>query len=694
MKLDKHVIDMFTELTKPSDDVKMEKTCYGTISVVDGTRYVKLDGSDLLVPAASTVKTSHGDRVTVLMKNHSLTVTGNLTAPATDGGGSSSGEAGTAATIEIGTVTTGEAGSSASVTNVGTKSEAVFDFVIPRGDKGEKGDTGPQGPQGEKGDTGTWDGTIPDHEHTVSDITDFPTSLPANGGDADTVDGKHRYDFVNYLGSIIDIDNILNNPEYSDCPYEGIISSEVATSIGLSSAVATEWSIKCFRATEGSGFQIAVPIYENLGELPKYRTATKYGLNGGYFISWGKWKNFSDNGNADTVDGKHASDFMQNLGFLTTGSLLDYVLTMTVSGSLFITGNVTDTPISGLYYGVDVIRHSGGDYVITATRFNGGGVWTNRYNTGMAKWYGWANVADGGNADTLDGLHANEIASNPNLLDNPDFRINQRGLSVYSQTTKGAKMSVDRWAIYKHSSTETGDVTLTPSSSGGLVLNNSTDGMACMYQRIENFSDLFGKQITYSASINGSVLSLTTTCTNATAQSGNAVYTDDKSAYLRIWVVLNTYIQFEIYLKAGASITVDWTKVETGGVATRFCPPNPATELEKCQRYLTVYRGDDVRILGGVAISESYQNIYIQTPVSMRVVPSISYSNIVLALDKDGNTTRNISQIIVACSYADSTNHIKIRCTFDNNNKLTIGETYCLINPGGTVGSFILSAEL
>ena len=207
MKLDKHVVDMFTELTKPADDVKMEKTCYGTISVVDGTRYVKLDGSDLLVPAASTVKTSHGDRVTVLMKNHSLTVTGNLTAPATDGEGGSSGEAGTAATIEVGTVTTGEAGSSASVTNSGTTSAAVFDFVIPRGDKGEKGDTGPQGPQGEKGDTGTWDGTIPDHEHTVSDITDFPTSLPANGGDADTVDGLHA-------NEIASNPNLLDNPDF------------------------------------------------------------------------------------------------------------------------------------------------------------------------------------------------------------------------------------------------------------------------------------------------------------------------------------------------------------------------------------------------------------------------------------------------------------------------------------------------
>lgn len=37
---------------------------------------------------------------------------------------------------------------------------------------------------------------LPDHTHSVSDISDFPTSLPANGGNADTVDGKHASDFA------------------------------------------------------------------------------------------------------------------------------------------------------------------------------------------------------------------------------------------------------------------------------------------------------------------------------------------------------------------------------------------------------------------------------------------------------------------------------------------------------------------
>ena len=49
---------------------------------------------------------------------------------------------GDSGTISIGTVTTGEPGTNASVTNVGTQTDAVFNFVIPEGEKGEQGDSG------------------------------------------------------------------------------------------------------------------------------------------------------------------------------------------------------------------------------------------------------------------------------------------------------------------------------------------------------------------------------------------------------------------------------------------------------------------------------------------------------------------------------------------------------------------------
>ena len=72
-------------------------------------------------------------------------------APGKDG---ASGKDGKAATIAVGSVTTGEAGSAASVVNSGTTSAAVIDFTIPAGAKGEQGAKGPQGEQGPKGDKG------------------------------------------------------------------------------------------------------------------------------------------------------------------------------------------------------------------------------------------------------------------------------------------------------------------------------------------------------------------------------------------------------------------------------------------------------------------------------------------------------------------------------------------------------------
>ena len=53
---------------------------------------------------------------------------------------------GTAATIAVGTVTTGSPGTSATVTNSGTSGATTFDFSIPRGDVGATGATEPQRP--------------------------------------------------------------------------------------------------------------------------------------------------------------------------------------------------------------------------------------------------------------------------------------------------------------------------------------------------------------------------------------------------------------------------------------------------------------------------------------------------------------------------------------------------------------------
>ena len=55
---------------------------YGTIVKDGDTTYAKLDGSNVLTPVSTTADTQHGERVTVLIKNHTATVTGNISSPA------------------------------------------------------------------------------------------------------------------------------------------------------------------------------------------------------------------------------------------------------------------------------------------------------------------------------------------------------------------------------------------------------------------------------------------------------------------------------------------------------------------------------------------------------------------------------------------------------------------------------------
>jgi hypothetical protein len=96
---------------------------------------------------------------------------------ASSASGGGSGTPGAAATVEVGTTTTGEPGTNAAVANSGTSSAAVLDFTIPRGDKGDKGDPGVAGADGAPGApgyspnqiiSGGYVAWIDDHRYRVS----------------------------------------------------------------------------------------------------------------------------------------------------------------------------------------------------------------------------------------------------------------------------------------------------------------------------------------------------------------------------------------------------------------------------------------------------------------------------------------------------------------------------------------------
>ena len=87
MDLSSELISQLVKVTNDTRPVAEETTVYGTIKGHSDPNsnatslYVQLDGSELLTPVTTTTVVREGDRVAVMIKNHTATVMGNVTAP-------------------------------------------------------------------------------------------------------------------------------------------------------------------------------------------------------------------------------------------------------------------------------------------------------------------------------------------------------------------------------------------------------------------------------------------------------------------------------------------------------------------------------------------------------------------------------------------------------------------------------------
>lgn len=100
--------------------------------------------------------------------------------PGADGAQGPQGPAGTAATIAVGTVTASDPGSTPQVTNSGTASAAVLDFVLPRGAQGPAGVDGAPGADGQDGAQGP-QGPAGPNEVSTTTTTNITGLLKGNG---------------------------------------------------------------------------------------------------------------------------------------------------------------------------------------------------------------------------------------------------------------------------------------------------------------------------------------------------------------------------------------------------------------------------------------------------------------------------------------------------------------------------------
>ena len=296
--------------------------------------------------------------------------------------------------------------------------------------------------------------------------------------------------------------------------------------------------------------------------------------------------------------------------------------------------------------------------------------------------------ADVGHTHTVADITDCVEPSNPNLLTNPDFRVNQRGMTEYS-----SGYTVDGWYI------EGNKCSVRPNADGILITSaiNPDSNTHAFWQKIEN-PLAPGK---YTLSLNvlevSGVWSARIRTVNASGDYVDSYYTSVlHNGVNKVSVDLSEgeYISavsvgINKGTEAGNSLKLAWVKLEVGDGATPFVPPDPATELAKCQRYLYVLRGSLLRAGLAEAYSTSYAIFYLYAPASFRTIPSVSFENVVLSSTKDGSVYSEAASIQVR-----GCNSNAVKLLVNAADSLTIGEQYELSHKPDTTGSIILSAEL
>ena len=115
----------------------------GTTGATGANGATGADGTAATVQVGTTTTGAPGTNASVTNTGTESNAVLNFVIPA--GATGATGADGTAATVQVGTTTTGAPGTNASVTNTGTESNAVLNFVIPAGATGANGATGADG---------------------------------------------------------------------------------------------------------------------------------------------------------------------------------------------------------------------------------------------------------------------------------------------------------------------------------------------------------------------------------------------------------------------------------------------------------------------------------------------------------------------------------------------------------------------
>ena len=226
-------------------------------------------------------------------------------------------------------------------------------------------------------------------------------------------------------------------------------------------------------------------------------------------------------------------------------------------------------------------------------------------------------LPDGTEYNIKDAVTPRAEASQPNLLTNPWFTVNQRGVTSFSGSSNDV-YTADRWIVRR----ATGSV-----NNNGISFAwdgvHSTSGLISTH--IEDMPDLFGKTVTLSALVNGNIISY-----SFTLNDNETKYVGDNNEFFIDTQNLAGAIVINYYNYTTTAVTVRAMKLEKGSVSTLYLDtaPNYTTELLKCQRYfyrITATSANAYWALGCCSTSSACHAI-IDLPTPMRTTATASFT--------------------------------------------------------------------
>lgn len=209
--------------------------------------------------------------------------------------------------------------------------------------------------------------------------------------------------------------------------------------------------------------------------------------------------------------------------------------------------------------------------------------------------------------------------SNPNLIMNPDFKINQRN----KRNTNIGRQSygADRWKQLNSNG-----VVFTSDDFLQITGDMPATNLSQPFEEIPPAGDYTLSVMSGSSKTNLSVKSMNFTITdNGELQTNSIILLGVGMYTLSVYITDGVFEVGFACLGNNGTCYVKWVKLEPGTVATKFVPPDPATELLKCQRYYIAF--SENAPFSGWTFSATSVRITIPVPTAMRESPTLVFPN-------------------------------------------------------------------